>query len=127
MPELGPVVGAVLNGLVDAGWDRVDAADAIEIMADHAARGRTGSPTTRWRWVSLRLAIPEWQARRLAALLLGGGQWPGVLELAARYGSLVLEDPSVQAALRATTVRWAAGPGEWLTRFEVPTADRVIA
>ena len=76
-PDLGPVVAAVLDGLVEAGWARADAADAIEIMADHAAGGGAGSPTTRWRWVSLRLGVPEWQARRLAALLLGGGESAG--------------------------------------------------
>lgn len=126
-PELGPVVAVVLEGLVGAGWDRADAADAIEIMAEHAAGGRTGSPTTRWRWVSLRLGVPEWQARRLAALLLGGGGSPGVLELVATHGSSVLEDPSLKAALRATTVRWAAGPGQWLAGLEVLAADRVVA
>ncbi len=126
-PDHGPVVSAVLDALVDVGWNRAEAADAIEIMADHAARGRTGSPTTRWRWVSLRVGVPEWQARRLAGLLLGGGEWPGVLELASRCGLSVLGDPAVQAALRSTTVRWAAGPGAWLEGFERHKSDRGIA
>ena len=67
----GPVVATVLDALVAAGWDRANAADAIAIMADHAGHDRAGTPTTRWRWVSLRLGVPQWQARRLALLLLG--------------------------------------------------------
>ena len=106
----GPVVAAVLDGLVAVGWDRADAADAIAIMADHASPARSGSPTTRWRWVSLRLGVPEWQARRLAGLLLGGGGWPGVLELVVRHGTWVTGDPAVLAAVRSTTVALVRRP-----------------
>lgn len=116
----GPLIAAVLDGLVDAGWDRADAADAIAIMADHAAPGRSGSPSTRWRWASLRLGVPEWQARRLALLLLGGDGWPGVLELVVRHGAPVLEDPAVRGAVRSTTSRWSASPGEWMARWHIP-------
>ncbi len=123
----GRAVAAVLDGLVVAGWNRADAADAIAIMADHAVRGRSGSPTTRWRWVSLRLGVPEWRARRLAALLLGGDRWPGVLELAVRHGAGVVGEPAVQGALRSTTVRWSAGPGAWLEGCAVPSPERGIA
>lgn len=114
----GPVIAAVLDGLVAVGWDRADAADAIAIMADHASPAQSGAPTTRWRWVSLRLGVPEWQARRLAGLLLGGGGWPGVLELVFVHGSWVTADPAVLAALRSTTVRWSAGPGAWLAGWD---------
>jgi hypothetical protein len=114
----GPVISAVLEGLVDAGWDRADAADAIAIMADHAAPTRTGSPTTRWRWVSLRLGVPEWQARRLALLLLGGDGWPGILELVVRHGAQVIRDPAVLAAVQSTTSRWSAGPSAWLAGWD---------
>jgi hypothetical protein len=115
---LEPVIGAALDGLVAAGWDRAIAADAIAIMADHAVRAPSGSPTTRWRWVSLRIGVPEWQARRLAGLLLGGGGWPGVLELVVRHGSGVIGDPAVQGAVRSTTSRWSAGPGTWLAAWD---------
>lgn len=114
----GQVVAAVLDGLVAAGWNRADATDAIAIMADHASPAQSGSPTTRWRWVSLRLGVPEWQARRLAGLLLGGGGWPGVLELVVRHGPWVTGDPAVRAAVRSTTVRWSAGPGAWLAGWD---------
>jgi hypothetical protein len=114
----GPVIAAVLDGLVDAGWDRADAEDAIAIMADQAAPGRSGSPTTRWRWVSLRLGVPEWQARRLALLLLGGDGWPGILELVVRHGARVFGDPAVRGAVQSTTARWSAGPGAWLAGWD---------
>jgi hypothetical protein len=118
--DSGPVVTAVLDGLVEAGWVRRDAVDAITIMADQAVRTRVGAPTTRWRWVSLRLGVPEWQARRLGALLIGGDGWPGVLELAVLHGPGVLDDPAVLGALRSTTHRWAAGPGAWLAGWGTP-------
>jgi hypothetical protein len=114
----GPVVAAVLDGLVAAGWDRADAADAIAIIADHAAPARSGSPTTRWRWVSLRLGVPEWQARRLAGLLLGGGGRRGVLELVVRHGAWVTGDPAVQGAVHSTTSRWSAAPSSWLDGWD---------
>ena len=110
----GSVVAAVLDRLVDVGWDREDAADAIALLADHALRGPAGVATTRWRWVSLRVGVPEWQARRLASLLLGGPGWPGILELAVVHGPSVLADPAVRAAVRSTVVAWHAAPGAWL-------------
>jgi hypothetical protein len=116
--DLEPVVGAVLDGLVAAGWDRAVAADSIALMADHAARAPYGSPTTRWRWVALRIGVPEWQARRLAGLLLGGSGWPGVLELVVRHGAAVIGDPAVQGAVRSTTSRWSAGPSAWLASWD---------
>jgi hypothetical protein len=118
--DSGPVVTAVLDGLVEAGWERQDAADAVAIMADQAVRTRAGSATTRWRWVSLRLGVAEWRARRLAALLLGGDGWPGVLELVVVHGPGAIGDPAVQAALRSTIHRWAAGPAAWLAEWDTP-------
>ena len=120
--DLGPIVAAVLDGLVAAGWDRAGAADAIAIMADHAGHDRAGSPTTRWRWVSLRLGVPEWQARRLAALLLGGAAWPGVLELVVSHGARVVLDPAVRGAVQSTTSRWSSGPSAWLAGWDARMA-----
>ena len=125
--ERGPIVAALLDGLVEAGWDRADAADAIAILADHASPDRSGSPTTRWRWVALRLGVAEWQARRLAGVLLGGGEWPSVLELAVLHGTSVLGDPAVQGALRSTACRWSAGPGAWLAEWDTRAAEQGIA
>ena len=120
-------MAALLDGLVEAGWDRADAADAIAILADHASPDRSGSPTTRWRWVALRLGVAEWQARRLAGVLLGGGEWPSVLELAVLHGTSVLGDPAVQGALRSTACRWSAGPGVWLAEWDTRAAEQGIA
>jgi hypothetical protein len=114
----GPVVATVLDALVAVGWDRASAADAIAIMADHAGHDRAGSPTTRWRWVSLRLGVPQWQARRLALLLLGGDGWPGVVELVVRQGAQVVRDPAVRGAVQSTTSRWSAGPSAWLACWD---------
>jgi hypothetical protein len=125
--QAGPIVAALLDGLVEAGWDRADAAEAIAILADHASPDRSGSPTTRWRWVALRLGVAEWQARRLAGVLLGGGEWPSVLELAVLHGTSVLDDPAVQGALRSTASRWSAGPGAWLAEWDTRTAEQGIA
>ena len=125
--ELGPAVRAVVTSLVEAGWERRDAEDAIAIMADTAARARTGSPATRWRWASLRLGIPEWQVRRLAALLLGGSGWSGVLELAVTHGPGVVDDPAVREALGSTTKRRAAGPRTWLASWGGGASEMRIA
>ena len=118
LEDPGPVVGTVLDTLVAVGWDRASAADAIAIMADHAQHDRSGSPTTRWRWVSLRLGVPEWQARRLAALLLGGDGWPGIVELVVRQGAQVIGDPAVRGAVQSTASRWSAGPSAWLACWD---------
>lgn len=114
----GPAVAAILDGLVAAGWDRITAGDAIALLADHAVSDEFGVPTTRWRWAALRLGVPEWQARRLAGLLLGDGGWPGVLELMVRHGSWVTSDPAVRAAVRSTTARWSASPGALLAGWD---------
>lgn len=124
---LGPAVRAVVASLVEAGWERRDAEDAIAIMADTAAPARTGSPATRWRWASLRLGIPEWQVRRLAALLLGGSDWSGVLQLSVTHGPGVVDDPAVREAVGSTTKRSVAGPRAWLTPWSVGTSAMRIA
>ncbi len=108
------VIPTLVDRLVDAGWDRDQAAEAITLMADRVVGDTGRAPTTPWRWVALRLGLPHWQARRLAAVLLGGDDWPGVLELAARHGPQVLADAAVDAALCATTRQWSDGPRTWL-------------
>jgi len=125
--DLGPAVRAVVAALVETGWERGDAEDAIAIMADTAARAGTGSPATRWRWASLRLGIPEWQVRRLAALLLGGSDWSGVLELCVAHGPGVFDDPGVRSAVRSTARRTSAGPRAWLAWWGDGASEMRIA
>ncbi len=109
---------ALVDGLVEAGWNRAEVAEAIALMADRVVRAAGGAPATPWRWVALRLGLPQWQARRLAGLLLGGADWPGVLEIAACHGPQVLTEPAVQAAIGCTSRQWADGPRAWLVGWE---------
>lgn len=123
----GPMTSRLVGALVAAGWDAVEVADAIAVMADHARTLGDGRAATKWRWAASRIGIPQWRARRLATLLLGQGVTPGVIELAADGGPGILSDLDVQAALRSTTCRWSAGPAAWLAaRHRVP-ADRANA
>ncbi len=112
--DIGAVEERIVSRLVDAGWGWEDAADAIAIMADQVTRRPSGAVATRWRWVATRLAVPEWQARRLAVLLLGSQDVAGVVELVARSGFAVLDDGAVLAAFRSTRHHRAAGPAAWL-------------
>lgn len=117
-PDRERLLPALVDRLVEAGWDRGEVADAIALMADRAVRATGRTPATPWRWVALRIGLPQWQARRLAGLLLGGADWPGVLELAACHGRQVLTDPAVQAAIGSTTKQWTDGPRAWLVDWE---------
>ncbi len=123
-PEAGPgveqqgLLPALVDRLADTGWERAQAADAIALMADRVVRAAGRSPATPWRWVALRVGLPQWQARRLAGLLLGGTDWSGVLELVACHGPQVLHEAAVEAAIGCTTRQWAAGPRSWLHGWE---------
>lgn len=127
LDEADDAQSRLVAGLIEAGWDRSDAADAIAIMADEATRRKSGTVATRWRWVALRLGVPEWRARRLAVLLLGVGDVPGVVQLVAQHGTDVLQDGDVHAAFRSTTRRWSAGPGVWLSQLAASEIVRVPA
>jgi hypothetical protein len=114
----GPLVSCVVAGLVEAGWEPEDALEAIAVLAERARQTPEGRVATHWRWAALRLGVPEWRARRLAALLVGTDQTPGLVELACVHGLGVFDDPAVLAALRSTTRRWSAGPPAWLAGWE---------
>ena len=121
----GMLLPGLVAGLVDAGWEPAEAGDAIAILAQHASARPSGLPRTRWRWAALRLGVPEWRVRRLAALLLGGAASPGVVELASVHGPQIVGDAAVQEALRSTTRRSKAGPEAWLAGWE-PVIDRSV-
>ena len=123
----GLLLPGLVAGLVDAGWEPADATDAIAMLAQHAAARSPGIASTRWRWAALRLGVPQWRVRRLAALLLGGSASPGVIELGSRHGPKIVEEPAVQAALRSTTRRWKAGPEAWLAGWEPVAHESVPA
>ncbi|HEX6887072.1 MAG TPA: hypothetical protein VF143_03110, partial [Candidatus Nanopelagicales bacterium] len=107
LPEWLP---ALVDALVQAGWARAQVTDAILLLADHAEPPRAGVSGLRWRWVAMRLGLPEWQVRRLAVLLVGRPGVPGVVLRFREAGTGALDHPAVVAALRATTRRWAASP-----------------
>lgn len=109
-PGLGAGLEAIAAVLVGAGWAPGQVREAIMDLAEDCAQGRGGDPVTRWRWVALRLGLPEWQVRRLAVLLVGVDGAPGLLELVHVNGVAVLHDPEVQGAVRATRVAGPDGP-----------------
>lgn len=130
---LGFIVSQVLRRLAEVGWPPDLAAEAVVLLADSAVSRPGGEAAARWRWVALRLGIPEWQMSRLAGLLLGGPGWAGTLELAACHGTAVLDDPRVIAAVRSTAVHWMDSPGAQLgwpkasDWARLTPGDRVVA
>jgi hypothetical protein len=109
--QLGRLLTPIVDVLVELGWERGILEAAIEELADHCTHEEPGVPRVRWRWVSLRLGLPEWQARRLAVALLGVPGRPGVLAMVAAAGPGILRDEGVRRVLRATCRRNLASPG----------------
>jgi hypothetical protein len=106
--QLDPIVAL----LVRHGWDAQLAQAAVLHIAEHARPNPGGSPKAHgWPEMALDLGIHGWQARRVTVLLLGSGDWPGVVERLARGGESALTARDVEAAARATcdrTIRPAA-------------------
>lgn len=125
--ELGQHVEALVGVMVASGWTCQDARDAVAMIADHVTTDRSGTPVTRWRWVALRMGLPEWRVRRLAGLLLGGPSWTGLAELMEIRGTCVLDTPEVVAAIRSTAIRWTAGPGATLGGLFPAVRSRVTS
>jgi hypothetical protein len=115
----GSILEPICLLLEGAGWDGPLVADAVALLADTSSPRAKGAAGARWRWVALRLGIPEWQVSRLCALLLGGPGWAGIVERVARDGLGVLDDPAVRAAVRCTAVRWMEGPRSQLAASAV--------
>lgn len=113
--RLGPAVETIVEALVEAGWRRALAEDAIVLLAEHAVC-RAGRPEIPWRTVAEILGTPHWQMRRLAILLVGPTDGPGLVALVSTHGVVVLDDPLIRAAIRSTTRKWAPGPESVLCR-----------
>lgn len=113
----GPVLERIVALLVTEGWQPELASDAIALLADEPRRGA-------WRTVGARIGVPAWQARRVAALVLGVDPVPGLLRLVVELGPGVLAEPGALAAARACGVRWQAGPAEHLAQL-AQRLDRV--
>ena len=128
---LGSHLQAIVDELVDLGWDRDLLVAAIEELADQAFTGTAGDGRARWRWVALRVGLPEWQARRLASALLGVPDHPGVLALVVDAGPGVLKDAGIHRVLRATCQRTLASPAanlsSWAKAGERPDPSRDLA
>ncbi len=120
--ELGECLGPLGAALVRQGWTSCLLEEAITLLAETAVH-RHGLPGARWRWLSIQLGMPEWQARRLAGLLVGGKGAPGLLALMVRHGCRVLEDPDAVAAMQSTVRRTCAPPWHHLAVTEARWLD----
>jgi hypothetical protein len=123
----GPILGVIRTALIRSGWPRDDLDEAIALLADRVQPGRGGQPRVPWRWVALRLGLPEWQVRRLAVLLLGRGGVPGLIVPVAHRGAAVLEDPAAIDALVCTVRRWMPGPETFLAELADGSGDGRMA
>lgn len=110
----GRALGALQAALVAAGWPGPILREAIELLADHVQGGQPGRARVPWRWVALRLGLPEWRVRRLAVLVLGREQLPGLLALVAGQGADVLDAPAARDAIATTCRQWMPGPEAYL-------------
>jgi hypothetical protein len=122
--DLGPNLGALHAALVSGGWQPDALREALELLADHARPGRGERPRAPWRWVALRLGLPEWRVRRLAVLVLGREGLPGLLAQVHWHGPAVLASAPARDALASTCRQWMPSPESYLTELAagVPTA-----
>ena len=95
-----PVLAAVTELLAAAGWEHEDVLALVEWAAARAEGRRLP-----WRTVAERCGVPVGDARRVAALLVGRPDWPGLIERVARNGTEILAEPEVRAVVYATTRR----------------------
>ncbi len=117
---LGQGLESIAAALIAIGWAPGQLREVIAHLADGCSMDRAGGPATRWRWVAMRLDLPEWQVRRLAVLLVGVDGSPGLLQLVRGHGVSILGEPAIRGALRATWVADTDGP-----RAHLETAVRL--
>ena len=127
--DLGRCLEAVVSALVGVGWEVRAAHAVVEGVALAAVRGGTSSADAQgWRPLARRLGLPPWQVRRVTVLLLGAPGWPGLIERMTLEGCDILDDPSVEAALRSTAVRgWPPPPIAARKRAMPPSSPRALA
>jgi hypothetical protein len=120
--EDGALLSRIADAMTAAGWDRAAAHALLAALSSTATRspGKAyASPP--WRWVSRTLDLPEWQVRRVAALLAGGEEWPGLVELLIDHGPSALQEPNVVSGIRATRNRWSPSTQHWLASAAMST------
>ena len=113
--ELGPRLDQVVAALTAAGWSPTVAASSVAWIATTAAtaaesRGRPTAALPGWRELAKLTGLPAWRTRRLAALLLGYRDTPGLLARMVNEGDQVLHDPATERAVRSTVHRWLPSP-----------------
>lgn len=123
--SLGPLLERVVRPLVHSGWEPVEVRELVAALAEHSRHSPTVGAAVRWRLVARLQGVPEWRARRLASLLVGGAEGPGVLVLMLRHGPGILDHEAVTAAVLATTNSWSAVPEAHLAylRSALPGTD----
>jgi hypothetical protein len=103
---LGRALDAVVNAMVEEGWNHTKARHAVEAVAANAGLGQARATTAGgWRTLAHGTGLPPWQLRRLTVLLCGAPGWPGIVELMVETGHQALRHPAVRSAIRATTNR----------------------
>jgi hypothetical protein len=122
---LGPLLDRVIRPLVHSGWEPVEVRELVAALAEHSRHSPAVGAVVRWRLVARLLGVPEWRARRLSSLLVGGTEGPGVLVLMLRHGPGILDHEAVTAAVLATTNSWSAVPEAHLAylRPALPCTD----
>lgn len=108
---IGPLMQVVLDGMVDAGWDRATAAQLVEAIAAGARRNGQSSWEVRgWRVLAEALDLPPWRVRRVMVAMLGAPDWPGLVERMAVSGVAAVDPAEVSSAIRPTVARWTRTP-----------------
>jgi hypothetical protein len=125
--ELGSALDAIHAALVTGGWQADALREALELLADHARRGRREHPQAPWRWVALRLGLPEWRVRRLAVLMLGREGLPGLLAQVHWQGAPVLASPPARDAVASTCRHWMPSPEGYLAELAAGTPTGQVA
>jgi hypothetical protein len=131
---LGPRLDQVVAALTAAGWPPTVAASGVAWIANAAATAAEscGRPTAElpgWRELAKLTGLPAWRTRRLASLLLGYRDAPGLLARMVHEGDQVLHDPATQRAVRSTVQRWLPSPSAaaGTSAFDRRQADPVAA
>jgi len=108
--ELADVLADARNALERVGWGRRTAGRIIAAVANLDPPATPRCTVAGWRTLAATLDLPAWQARRLAVVLRGTAEWPGLLTLLMNQGSDTLDDPGMRAALTATRYRSHRSP-----------------
>jgi hypothetical protein len=113
--DLGPRLTQIVAALVRAGWSPTTAHSSVSWIVG-AAEAAAVSRSTRtaelpgWRELAQDSGLPNWQTRRLAALLLGYRGTPGLILAMVHDGDQILHTPEVQRGLHSTLHRWVPSP-----------------